>query len=381
MSVREHDAAQPRLGARDANRAGTRHVTPLMTERRLLNYPCPSMRRATVTGLALLALLVAGCGGGSKSKDPVSVVPSENGIREAVSKASHPQVAQFPPAAGKTLQQIADGMAAGPSLVMGSSVFTVGTSRMAFGVIDKDGEPVYGPSAIYVAASPSAPAAGPFVAPADVLLTQKRYRSKQAATAADPFVAVYGAEVPFAKKGKYAVLSATLAGGKLTGAGTSVDVSTTSADPIPEVGQRAPKVHTDTLASAKGDVSKIDTRVPPSDMHAVDFASVVGKKPVALLFSTPQLCQSRVCGPVTDIAYQMEAKYRGQMDFIHQEVYVNNVVNDGLRPPLKAFHLASEPWLFVVNKAGMITARLEGSIGVNEFESAVKSGLAVKTSP
>jgi hypothetical protein len=101
----------------------------------------------------------------------------------------------------------------------------------------------------------------------------------------------------------------------------------------------------------------------------------VGKKPVALLFSTPQLCQSRVCGPVTDIALQMESKYGGQMDFIHQEVYKDNQVNQGLRKPLQEFHLRSEPWLFVVNQSGKITARLEGSIGVKQFENAVKSGL------
>ena len=100
-------------------------------------------------------------------------------------------------------------------------------------------------------------------------------------------------------------------------------------------------------------------------MHDVDFADVVGKKPVALLFSTPQLCQSRVCGPVTDIELQMQSKYGDQMAFIHQEVYVDNDVNKGLREPLQAFNLPTEPWLFVVDRRGKITARLEGSIGVD----------------
>jgi hypothetical protein len=165
------------------------------------------------------------------------------------------------------------------------------------------------------------------------------------------------------------------ADGTLTGATGQVNVVTKAADPIPNVGEQAPKVHTDTLESAKGDVTKIDTRVPPSDMHAADFAEVVGKKPVALLFSTPQLCQSRVCGPVTDMELQMKSKYGDKMDFIHQEVYVDNDVNKGLRPPLKEFNLQTEPWLFVVDGKGDITARLEGSIGVQQFENAVKSGL------
>jgi hypothetical protein len=332
------------------------------------------MKRVLVLGLLAL---VAGCGGGSaKSNDPVQSLPNDAKIRDAVKSASVPGKADFPEPGGKSLEELANTLQAGPSLAMASSVFTVGDNRMAFGVIAKDGVPVYGQTAIYVAPKPSDPAEGPFVAPADVLLTLPRYRSKQAALTTDPFYAVYGADVPFAKKGSYSVLSATKsADGRLIGAPGSVNVLAKSADPIPQVGQKAPKVHTDTLESAKGDVKKIDTRDPPSDMHAKDFADVVGKHPVALLFSTPQLCQSRVCGPVTDIALQMESKYGKQMTFIHQEVYVDNNPQKGLRPPLQQFHLQTEPWLFVVNKQGIITARLEGSIGVREFENAVKSGL------
>jgi hypothetical protein len=335
-------------------------------------YPCAFMRRVLVLGLVLLA---TGCGGGGKSSDPVQSVPDDNGVRTAVQNASTPAKAEFPDASGKSLEQLANTLKAGPELAMASSVFTVGDNRIAFGVIANDGVPVYGQTAVYVAPTPSSPAEGPFIAPADVLLTEKRYRSKQAALTSDPFYAVYGAAVPFTKKGKYAVLSATKTGSTFTGATGTVNVLPKSADAIPEVGSKAPKVHTDTLESAKGDVTKIDTRSPPSDMHKVDFAAVVGKKPVALLFSTPQLCQSKVCGPVTDIALQMESKYGSKMDFIHQEVYVDNDASKGLRPPLLQFHLQTEPWLFVVNRQGIITARLEGSIGVREFENAVKSGL------
>ena len=85
-------------------------------------------------------------------------------------------------------------------------------------------------------------------------------------------------------------------------------------------------------------------------MHAKSFADVVGKKPVALLFATPQLCQSRVCGPVVDVALQMKAKYGDRVEFIHQEVYADNDPNKGLREPLQRFNLPTEPWLFVVGR-------------------------------
>jgi hypothetical protein len=96
---------------------------------------------------------------------------------------------------------------------------------------------------------------------------------------------------------------------------------------------------------------------------------------VALLFATPQLCQSRVCGPVTDIALQMQAKYGDEMEFIHQEVYVDNDPEKGLREPLRRFNLPTEPWLFVVDRSGKVTARMEGSFGLTAFERAIKTAL------
>jgi hypothetical protein len=149
-----------------------------------------------------------------------------------------------------------------------------------------------------------------------------------------------------------------------------------SQDKIPEVGQSMPKIKTDTLATAKGNIGSIDTRNPPQpDMHSKSLDTLIGKQPVALVIATPQLCQSRVCGPVVDLATQLRAKYGNQMAFIHQEVYTDNDPNKGLRTPLRELNLQTEPWLFVINKDGKITARLEGSIGLNAFDAALKTGL------
>jgi hypothetical protein len=333
------------------------------------------MSRPTLRLLAAACLLAAGCGGAASS-DPTQSVPKTGGLQQRIRLAGAPRPASFPAVKGRTLQQVADAIGpSGASVALASSQIDVGKNRLAFGVIDNQGQPVYGPTAVYVAQRPGRRALGPFLAPADVLLTQARYRSKQAATAGDPFAAVYAAQVPFSRAGHWSVLVATLSGGKLKAATAAVDVSTDAADPIPRVGQRPPQVKTDTMADARGNVANIDTRVPPDDMHKVSFSDVLGKKPVALLFATPQLCQSRVCGPVTDIAVQMEAKYGSRMTFIHQEVYKDNNPSRGLREPLVAFHLRTEPWLFVVNRSGRITARLEGSIGVRAFERAIKTGL------
>ena len=334
-------------------------------------------RPGLATLLALASLLAAaGCGGSSSESpaDPVEQVPDTGGMRAAVREAQSPDPASFPPAKGKTLQQVADLVGAGPQGALAVKSVTTGESRLAFGVIGQDGKPIYGPTAVYIAPTPNDPAQGPFVAPADVLLTEARYRSKQAAVETDPFAAIYTTRVRFSKPGTWAVLLATRQNGRLVGAPVQIPVSTKADDKIPDVGEEAPDVRTDTLASVKGDESMLDTRDPPSDMHA-DLAEVRGKQPVALLFATPQLCESRVCGPVVDVALQLKAKYGKDMEFIHQEVWVDNDTTKGLRPPLEAFKLETEPWLFVLDKSGKVTARLEGSFGLREFEDAIKTAL------
>lgn len=327
--------------------------------------------------LVLLAavVLLAGCGG-SDAKDPAAQVPAGGGVRAKVRAAQAVTAGDFPATGGRTLQQVADSAGtAGPELGLASSVFIVGEDRVAFGIIDDHSGFVYGKTAVYVAPSPDKPAQGPFPAPADVLVTQGRYRSKQAATEADPFAAVYAAQVPFKRPGEYSILAITQVDGKNVAAPGQIKVIAGRSDRIPGVGDPAPKVETDTLGTARGDVASIDTRTPPSDMHAKSFADVVGRKPVALLFATPQLCQSRVCGPVVDVALQLKAKYGDRVEFIHQEVYEGNDPNKGLREPLKRFNLPTEPWLFVVGSDGRITARLEGSFGLGAFERALKTAL------
>jgi hypothetical protein len=329
--------------------------------------------------LAVIAavLAVAGCGGGGKdSGDGTANVPDKAGLRAKVQSAAAPTAADFPSVDGRSLQEVADSMQGGPEVGLAGQTYITGDNRLAFGVIDAQGKFVYGKTAVYIAPTPDAPAQGPFPAPADVLVTDPAFRSRQAASEADLFAAVYGADVKFSKPGNWTLLTATRSGGGMLAAPSQVKVVKPGKDDIPQVGQAAPPVETDTIASAKGDEESIDTRIPTApELHQESFADVAGKKPVALLFATPQLCQSRVCGPVTDIALQMKAKYGDKMTFIHQEVYKDNDPNKGLRKPLQQFNLKSEPWLFVVGADGKVTERLEGSFGLKTFENAVKTGL------
>lgn len=322
-----------------------------------------------------VAATLAGCGGQEKPQDPVAQVPAS--AQEQVRAAQQVDPSAFPDPAGRTLDQIAaDFETGGPQAALATSRFREGTNRLAFGVLDEDLRFVYGKTVVYAAPAGSGEVIGPIAAPADVLLTEPRFRSKQAATEKDPFAAVYAAELEFDKPGVWNALIVSETGGKLIAAAIDFQVLTNRDDEIPDVGEAAPKVATDTLGSVKGDEALLDTRIPGApELHETSFDEVLGKRPVALLFSTPQLCQSRVCGPVTDIALQLQAEYGDRVEFIHQEVFADNVVGKGLREPLRRFKLETEPWLFTVKADGTIAARLEGSFGVAAFERAVKAAL------
>jgi hypothetical protein len=339
------------------------------------------MRAAVVACLAAVALLaLAACGGsgnGGQSEDPASQVTTAGGVQARVRAAQDPLPSEFPKPGGRSLQELADSIGGGTEMGMASSVFLANqTNRLAFGVIDKQAGFAYGKTAVYIARTPGAKALGPYMAPADVLITDPPFRSKQAATEVDPFAAIYAAQVPFAKAGKWSVMAVTLVDGKPVAAPAQVDVVTRRQDRVPEVGEMAPKVETETVASARGNLGLIDTRQPPTrELAEKSLADVLGKKPVALLFATPQLCSSRVCGPVVDEALQLKVRYGDRIQFIHQEVYVGNDPNKGLREPLVKYGLATEPWLFVIDKQGRITARLEGSFGLKAFEAALQTAL------
>jgi len=336
------------------------------------------MRPRPLTALALLCLApaaVAGCGGsgegGGATSPNAKPAPASS---PAIERAQHPAASEFPSARGRTLRQLADAMRPGPQAGLATSLYTPGANRLAFGLIDADNAFVYGRTAVYVARRPDGPARGPFVAPADSLEVRTAFRSQTSNSTPGELKAVYHADVDLPQPGRWFVLTATRVGGALYGA--TADVRVVERSKVPAVGDAAPRVDTPTLASVGNDVGKIDTRTPPTDMHDVNLSDALGRRPVALLFATPALCQSRVCGPVADIAEQLKSAYGDRVDFIHNEVYVDNDPAKGLRPQLTAFGLTTEPWLFAIDADGRVAARLEGAFGIDEFRQAVEAAIA-----
>jgi hypothetical protein len=321
----------------------------------------PVPRKPLSIAAALIALaLVAGCGG------------SDNGTGNRSQPA--PPASDFPSAKGKTLRQIlllAKGQ--GPVASPAAAYFHLGTNRFPFGVFTTGREQITDAQvALYAAPGRGVdgPAIGPFPARIEDLTTRPAFRAKTTADDPDAAQVAYLADVSLGQPGPWA-FAALIQNGNSFLYSLMPTPHPVGDYPMPRVGQKAPITHTLTAGQVP-DISQIDTRVPPDDMHGDDLANVIGKKPVVLLFATPALCQSRVCGPVTDIAEQVKQQYGGKVAFIHQEIYKNNNINDGPRPQMRAYHLSTEPWCYVIDRTGKVSTVLQGPFSVQDLQAAVQ---------
>ncbi|MCW3016738.1 MAG: hypothetical protein JWO02_3830 [Solirubrobacterales bacterium] len=308
------------------------------------------------------ALLIAGCG---SSGGTDAVAPAQP---QASAKAQ-----DFPKVAGKTLGELQASLPEGPIFAPSVSLLQPGTNRVGFALFDVARKQLAGAGvALYVARPDGSGVRGPFLARSESLAVKPQFESRTTAQDPDAAKSVYVADVPLPKRGKVVVVAVARMDGRLLSTGAYSMQVGGKGTPPPGVGERAIRIHTPTIASVGGDPSKISTRVPPAeDLLRTDMADVLGKKPIVLVFATPQLCVSRVCGPVVDVAEQVKSAVGDKAAFIHQEIYNENDTSKGFRPQVIAYHLPTEPWIFVIDRAGKVSMRFEGAVSVGELQRAV----------
>ena len=254
------------------------------------------------------------------------------------------------------------------------------TNRLAFGVIDKSNNFVYGKSAVYIAKRPGATrrSARSRRRPTRSL-TKPAFRSQNAAVDSSPIAQIYAARRAASRRpATWNVLVVTKQGTGMVGAPAQVKVTARRARRrSPTSGSVPPRVSTDTVASAAGNLAV--------DRHAATVRARTARDELQ-----GRARQEAGRAAVRDAAAVPVARLRaGRRHRAADEAAVRRP--DGLHPrgglprqpgeqgasraQLEAFHLQTEPWLFTIDKDGRIAARLEGSFGVNEFRRAIQAAL------
>ncbi len=157
---------------------------------------------------------------------------------------------------------------------------------------------------------------------------------------------------------------------------------------VVSVGDPAPATDNPTLASVGGDVTKISTDPHPVEVFYQTTVkdALAAKKPFVLVFATPKFCKSAQCGPTLDRLKPIAAAHPS-VTFINVEPYQLKDVDGQLQPvltdttpadliPVEAttqWHLPSEPWVFVVDKDGIVQSSLMLIFSDAELEAAIKA--------
>jgi len=190
-------------------------------------------------------------------------------------------------------------------------------------------------------------------------------------------IPVYVGIADFPKAGQYdfVVSGTSSSGSSITG---HAFVTVAASGPELAVGQHVPALHQAVLTDPGVTISMVDSGVPPDVWHDQTIAgALAAHKPMVLFFGQPGYCPSKTCGPTVAILKQLCATECSQFSFQHIETdfpaSANQVFNN---PAFRAFGLQTDPWVYLVNSAGVITDRFEGPITLDELQSAAAGTLA-----
>jgi hypothetical protein len=145
---------------------------------------------------------------------------------------------------------------------------------------------------------------------------------------------------------------------------------------VPEVGDAAPRVATRTTNEYPLEELTSDPDPEPS-FYALSLDEALDNgKPTVVVFATPAFCTSQTCGPMLDQVQALSSDHP-DVNFLHIEIYENLEAETfgELRTvaAVTEWGLPSEPWVFFVDSAGTVTARLEGSASGTEINAAISS--------
>ena len=149
------------------------------------------------------------------------------------------------------------------------------------------------------------------------------------------------------------------------------------------IGQRAPSTKTPTAADVKGNLKAVSTDPSPDPRfyQLSEDQALIQHKPFVLIFATPAFCQSRECGPALDHVKTLASQFP-TMTFINVEPYQMTFTDGRLQPVngqltsndvTNAWGILTEPWVYVVDKDGIVRGSFPSVFSDAELTQAIKA--------
>lgn len=268
----------------------------------------------------------------------------------------------------------------GPAIipVLASSEIAVGPNRFLFSLTDRAGTLV---------AAPDVPVHLRFYddgadPEAIVFETEARF-----IWAIEDYRGLYVADVAFPHAGRWGTrFDATFPDGRTETVRVDYDVAETTSTPA--IGARAPVIDTPTAEDVGNDLARIssDPQPEPRFYELSILDAIEAGEPALIAFVTPGFCQTATCGPTLETVKEVAASHP-DLNVVHVEPYLMWEKDGYLQPLLseegwpqaapwtERWGLATEPYVVVIDAAGLVRAKFEGAIGAEELEDALWEAL------
>lgn len=138
------------------------------------------------------------------------------------------------------------------------------------------------------------------------------------------------------------------------------------------IGDEAPRSETRTTADHPLDDITSDPDPDPA-FYELSVAEAVESGPSVIVFGTPAWCTSQACGPLLDQVKALSGEFP-DLNYVHVEIYEDIHVQSfdqlTLVPSVVEWALPAEPWVFVTDSAGRVSASFEGVASEAELRAA-----------
>jgi hypothetical protein len=243
--------------------------------------------------------------------------------------------------------------AAGLSLVLANSELVVGPNHLAYALLE-DGKPLV------------APRARTELFQIDGQTATRRAEAEAVYRSIDGVRGLFTVSVYFDRAGTWGLQSSLAkAGGGQAVVRSALQVVARGAAPM--IGARAPASRNPT-ASQVANLSEICSAQPPCGLHQLSVADAFAQgRPSMIAFATPGFCTSQTCAPVLGELLKVSQRFGDRISFVHVEIYKEPRTLT-LADAVVEWGLQSEPWIFAVDRDGVIADRLESLVAAEELE-------------
>ena len=258
------------------------------------------------------------------------------------------------------------------SVIVISRDLAVGTNRVIFGLVDREGMPVRAPQAQVKAA---------YFVPGQEATDVRDSATAKFMRWPGGFQGVFATKLELDTAGFWQLEVTTSSEGRALVAAVGAFQVKEKSD-TPAIGDPAPSSVTPTLADVEDLATITSSPVPDPDLYRLSIRQALETgKPLVVVFATPAFCVTATCGPQVQVVSQLKERFQDQATFIHVEVFENPHLIEGGRPAggfvptVDEWNLPSEPWTFVVDRAGRVQAKFEAFTTEEELEEALEEVL------